>query len=296
MRQGRSTRLERRLVWILGSPRSGSTWLTGLLATLTGGVAIAEPLIGLHLGALASDALDAPSRLFDPSELRLVDNRADDRHYFFGDEFRSAWLPALRQLILTRFAAQLATIADDGKGYILVKEPNGSLAADVLLEATPTSRLLFLLRDGRDVVDSQLDAAKPGAWLAVYGGGEEMSPERRMAYLEERAYRWVANTVATTAAYDALPEPQRLLLRYEDLLSDPRAHLEQTLTWLGVTVPETIESEITERRFDSQPNTGSGRFARAAQPGLWRENLTADEQKILSEIMGETLARFGYET
>jgi hypothetical protein len=29
---------------------------------------------------------------------------------------------------------------------------------------------------------------------------------------------------------------------------------------------------------------------------LWRENLTADEQKVLAEIMGETLARFGYET
>jgi hypothetical protein len=106
----------------------------------------------------------------------------------------------------------------------------------------------------------------------------------------------VATTAATTAAYDALPEQQRLLLRYEDLLSNPRAHLEKTLGWLGVDVPETIDSVITERRFDSQPDTGSGRFARAAQPGLWRENLTADEQKVLAEIMGETLARFGYET
>jgi hypothetical protein len=34
---------------------------------------------------------------------------------------------------------------------------------------------------------------------------------------------------------------------------------------------------------------------RAATPGLWRENLTEDEQRTMDEIMGAKLAELGYE-
>ena len=47
---------------------------------------------------------------------------------------------------------------------LLVKEPNGSQSADVIMRAQPTARLLFLLRDGRDVVDSELASFAVGGW------------------------------------------------------------------------------------------------------------------------------------
>jgi hypothetical protein len=34
---------------------------------------------------------------------------------------------------------------------------------------------------------------------------------------------------------------------------------------------------------------------RAATPGLWRENLTEDEQRTMHEIMGAKLAELGYD-
>src|SRR3954466_15243190 len=42
--------LESRLVWVFGSPRSGSTWLLRLLAEHESVVPVDEPLIGSYLG------------------------------------------------------------------------------------------------------------------------------------------------------------------------------------------------------------------------------------------------------
>ena len=41
--------LESRLVWLFGSPRSGSTWLLQMLGEHPRIVPINEPLIGFHL-------------------------------------------------------------------------------------------------------------------------------------------------------------------------------------------------------------------------------------------------------
>jgi len=57
----------------------------------------------------------------------------------------------------SRFESQVE--APDGvKPTVVVKEP-GSHAAPLLAEPFPAAKLIFLLRDGRDVVDS-----RPGAW------------------------------------------------------------------------------------------------------------------------------------
>src|SRR5688572_16983136 len=58
---GRSFALERRVVWMLGSPRSGSTWLLHLLARLTGASAVDEPLIGAHLATPLGAVSGLPS-------------------------------------------------------------------------------------------------------------------------------------------------------------------------------------------------------------------------------------------
>ena len=44
--------------------------------------------------------------------------------------------------------------------YLIIKEPNGSVGASLMMEALPESRMIFLMRDPRDVVASRLDAVK----------------------------------------------------------------------------------------------------------------------------------------
>ena len=39
---------------------------------------------------------------------------------------------------------------------------------------------------------------------------------------------------------------------------------------------------------------GSGKVTRTASPGKWKENFSEEEQKIMNEIMEETLTKCGY--
>src|SRR3989440_1474607 len=153
------SRLERRLVWIAGSPRTGSTWLAELIADDRRCVRLFEPLIGLHLGVRSTAVAQVPERQL-VEKPRILDLRTDE-HYFFAAQHSESWIPHLRNLILRRFSV---CYAPEAEAYI-VHDPNGSDGADIIMHALPKSRLLFLMRDARDVIDSTLDAYRTGSWL-----------------------------------------------------------------------------------------------------------------------------------
>jgi hypothetical protein len=54
---------------------------------------------------------------------------------------------------------------------------------------------------------------------------------------------------------------------------------------------------VAELSFEAIPaeSRGPGRFARAATPGLWRENLSTEEQRLLMDVIGPKLQQLGYE-
>lgn len=285
------SRLEARLAWIMGSPRSGSTWLQQLMSG-DGVTTWQEPLIGAHLGLLSSGAfaLDPRKALEQP---RASDIRTDDR-YFFSPAHARAWRPALRRLLLARAASQVPAASS----LCVVHEPNGSEGADIIMSALPKSFLVFLLRDGRDVVDSTLDARKKGSWAdTAFGGvGEDVAGSRRTQLLEEEAYRWATRTATVARAFDNHDPARRVRVRYEDLLADTAGELRRIYEVLPIGVPADLDARVERLSFASIPadQRGSGQFHRAASPGLWRTNLSADEQRRCTEIMGPVLSAMGY--
>src|SRR5918996_4473775 len=101
-----------RLVWIFGSSRSGSTWLLRMLASLDEVVPIDDPHLGHHLGVWRPISL-AWGAAEHPPELTTLDRVKHDKDsYFFSDRYRDAWQPALRQLIVDRFDAEVADTRD----------------------------------------------------------------------------------------------------------------------------------------------------------------------------------------
>lgn len=285
--------LEQRLVWIFASPRSGTTWLLNLLGSWDGVATIDEPGIGTHLGVLASDGLGTRASAIPVEKLLVLDARAESPHYFFARRHEDVWRPHLRRLVLERFRAQVGRPT-----LCVVKEPNGSQAAELLLSLLPRSRALSLVRDPRDVLDSQLDAAGQDSWLdRGFGGGREMSAEERVAYLEDGAHRWLQRTLAVESAFARHTPGLSRQVRYEDLLADTAGQLSAVAEWLGLPLrPELIEAAVEKLSFESLPaeQRGPGQFARAASPGLWRENLTPDEQRAIQRVAGAKLAELGY--
>lgn len=292
MRARAADRLERRLVWMVGSPRTGTTWLASMLHEHLGAVTLDEPQIGTHLSLFSPDLLGVPAVGFPEANLLYADWRAGADDYFFSNRYADVWRPALRRLLLERFAAQAP-----GRAPVILKEPNGSQAAPLLGSLLPRSRLLVVWRDGRDVVDSQLDAGRKGAWLDVVGGGQDLEGRQRLDYLGERAVRWVARIRAVRQAYAQHDPVLRLAVTYEQLLAEPEAGLRQIAGWLGAPAVRPVQEVVDAFAFDAldASRRGAGRFARAATPGLWRTSFSRTEQELLNELMGEQLAALGYQ-
>ncbi len=162
----------------------------------------------------------------------------------------------------------------------------------------PRSRQLFLVRDGRDVVDSLMHAYQPGGFLARHQGYSYSTPEERLEGVAWGARLWSVNVDTTLRAIDAHPAELSRTVRYEDLLADNRARITELDAWLGLDRSEAEREEmLAATAFAAVPDKrrGATERNRAANPGLWRENLSEEEQRICNEIMGPRLKRLGYE-
>jgi len=288
---------ENRLAWIFGSSRSGSTWLLKMLSELEGVVPVDDPHLGHHLGVWRPIPL-AWAACEEPPELStLLDIKAEESGYFFAERHREAWQEPLRQLITARFEAQASEVGVEdpaAAAAFVVKEP-GSHVAPFLAELFPQSKVIFLLRDGRDVVDSWLDAYSDGSW-AIPGGAFPVAAEGRIPLIKWLSAVWAYRSRAVKAAYDSRADGARILIRYEDLRGETEQCMRRICEMIGIDaerVPEVVEGH----RFEKLPSDARGRhsFTRQARVGGWRDNLNDAEQKAMHEAMGDALAEFGYE-
>jgi hypothetical protein len=291
--------LESRLVWLFGSPRSGSTWLLQMLGEHPRIVPINEPLIGFHLSPFQAN--DPGYRAEDLDLETFTARRAmgDDPDRFFAESFGDVWVPGLQRLLNERFEAHLARFAQSppDETIIVVKEPNGSQSADVIMRAQPQAQLLFLLRDGRDVVDSTLASLLVGAWgQMAHRNMRGVSESERLDVVTRLAYQWLWQTEVVEIAFAAHRGPKHMV-RYEDLLREPERHVGELFEWLDLPLEQAEVVALVKRfAFENIRGRGPRRFHRSATPGAWRENLRPQEQAALQEVLGAKLRELGYET
>jgi hypothetical protein len=287
-----------RLTWIFGSSRSGSTWLMRMLADMPGVTGIDDPHLGHHLGVWRPIALAWATAAEEPRLKTLAEaqEEAGNESYFFSERYRSAWAPALRDLISARFDAEAGGEGPDtGDRSIVVKEP-GSHVAGLLLSLFPQSRLIFLLRDGRDVIDSWLAAYQPDTW-AIEQGAFPVAPWGRLPLIRWLSSVWVYRMGVVSRAFEQHDPDRRVLIRYENLREDPEEWLRRAIRAAGLAAADERVREIVQRHaYERVPaaERGDAQAIRTATTGGWRENLSGVEQQAMHDVMGETLERFGY--
>jgi hypothetical protein len=188
-------RLDDRFVFVIGSPRSGTTFLAGAIGSLPGFVDLGEV---------------APVKAAVPELAALPRVEAAAR--------------------LRRTLAVARRVGLVGSVRPIEQTPELAHLADVLPLAYPQARTLHIVRDGRDVVCSLLE--KP--WLKAaqasaddaglpYGSHARfwVEPERRAEFeaaSEARRAAWVWRRYVSAARS---AEAQQLELRYEDLAREP---------------------------------------------------------------------------
>ena len=195
--------LEKNIVWVFGSRRSGTTWLAQQLLSYKT-LYMHEPNITSHF--------DFPIKLTGYDFKRRIDERKNIDGYFFSDKFKNTWKYFLRKLILNRIHAQFG----DFTKKIIVKEPSTLLdASDILADCTPNSKKIILLRDGRDIIDSLMDARKPGGWTAKKPGST-ITDEKRLAFITRRSHLWVHQMNVIKRTIDNTSSNLKFLVKYEN--------------------------------------------------------------------------------
>jgi hypothetical protein len=288
-----------RLGWIFGSSRSGSTWLLRMLAGLERVIPIDDPHLGHHLGVWRPIPLAWATAKNPPKLGTLADFKRRKRDYLFSDRYREHWMPQLRELISARFEAQAAEDIAKAGGIedpiVVVKEP-GSHAADTIMELFPDSYLIFLLRDGRDVVDSWLDAYRDGSW-ATEEGAYPIDDAGRPALIRWQSSVWLHRTEVVQQTYARTDPERRVLVRYEELRADPVTELARICETIGIEPAEgQLERIAAANEFSRVPDArkGAGREIRRAKPGGWAAHMSCEEIIAMHEILAEKLDELGY--
>lgn len=278
--------VERRAVWLFGSPRSGSTWLARMLTSLPGLGLMNEPLLGHYLTPFLADLPAFDPDAVDPGVSSIRHVRRDDPGQFFDQGSECVWLPHLRRMINARLGRRLAQVpaSDLRRARLIVKDPNSSEGADLIMRAQPQAALVFLYRDARDVIASELAANVRGAWVSeTFPGAVGLeSRSERLEFVRLAAHKWNARTLAVREAYEAHPGP-RFFLRYSDLRTDPVTVLASLNRSLSFGLPSGSVRSVVER-FDlsAMPEAlvGESRFVRSGRVGGFADSLSEAEQEL----------------
>ena len=197
-------------------------------------------------------------------------------------------------LILNRVNAEVNNL----ENKIIIKEPGGIIGApDILLQSLPSSKMIALLRDGRDVIDSIFDARQQNGFMAKYGD-TPIKSENRDVTIEYLANSWNEYIQKLLDAYNHHPPNLRYMIKYEDLLENTFTELKHLYKFIGISIPEDhIHQLVKNYSFENIPHDkkGGGKFTRTAKPGLWKDHFSEKEIQKMNTILGDTLKKLDYE-
>jgi hypothetical protein len=279
------------LVFIVGCPRSGTTWLQRLLAC--------HPKI----------RTGQETNLFS-DYIGLLLNRF---YYTLNPEFRGGvgmgcylteeeFLKILQSFMFT-LLQPIVKHLNSGE-FFVEKTPDHTKYVREIIMFLPQCRIINVVRDARDVVASLLAASK--SW------GRSWAPST----VDQAAQKWVDTIVAVRDAKKYVPLNQFFEVRYEDLYETPQKILTMCCDFLGLdwdekAVSQAIEANNPKTVTFSNPGTPiplggeiarrSGSivvepkgFIRRACPGNWRSDLSLLEKYRVWRICRKIMAEVGY--
>jgi len=280
-------RVEKNIVWVLGSPRGGTTWVGTQLLSYNTNI-IDEFSISPHIGSLFNTRQGQSSRYIDFKQ-------KDSQFYIFAKQYTEIWSYYLRKLILNRIFAQFP---DATEKITVIKEPDVIGIPDVISKCLPNSKIIFLIRDGRDVIDSSIAARGKEGFMAKKGLKQLHEIDERLNFIKRRSGLWVEMVQNMLNIYEKHSKDKMYKVRYEDILKNPNQITKQFYNFIGIKISEDKINKIVEKyAFENIPEKlrGEGKFYRSASPGKWREHLNEEERDAMNKIMNETLRKLDYQ-
>lgn len=263
-----------RIAWIIGCGRTGSTWLAEMLGDLPKIRRWHEP----YFGRLLRHVYEHPEDL-------------DRRASFFTRRHEQAWLSGIRDLLFRMVRERFPQF---GRHSLVVKEVNTPELYPWLHALFPAGRLILLVRDPYDILDSYLDLQMPGSWNESFG--DPHTPDA-LARIRQTAEHIRSTMTLALDTFEAFPIEQRLKLAYEDLLRDPTPALTACGELIAITVDAQTARDVAQKHsFQNYRQTGPGQFRRQGRSGAWQtsENFGPEVLGIADSVLGPLRRRLGY--
>lgn len=285
--------MQRPIVFVIGAPRSGTTWLQSLLGSDPAVVTPQET--DLFAGFIAP-----LQRWWDGQVGRTDDEQRAMRMKGLPAVIDDAEFHGLLAAMIERVLVRIAAL-DPSAGIIVEKSPSHSRHVELIRSFLPQAGFVHIIRDGRDVASSLESAAR--------GWGSSWASDR----LVRRARTWVQFVNQARVAAEA---PRYAEVRYEALRSGDPEPLRAAFAICGLDVDEAhCEALLAEYSLErmargSTPSPivlggamaqrhgaieePSGFYGQGATGG-WTSTWTSHERLVFDTIAGDLLIELGYE-
>lgn len=265
--------MKRDYVFLLGAPRSGTTWLQIMLAKHPDISTCQET----HLFSSFLSSLQRSWRHHEDDRRGVGLQAAISRKQFVALQ---------RQFALS----VLDSIGDTA--IVLEKTPAHITVLDDICDVLPEARFIHIIRDPRAVAASLAAAGRD--WGRSWASTSAV----------HNARRWVSNVSDGLRLRGGDPE-KYLELRYEDLLDDTPGELAAIFAWLGIAAPEDLCRQVVEEsRIKNLRDGNSGAawdlakepsgFFRKGEPEGWKEDLRHRDVAVVEAIAGALMEDLGY--
>jgi hypothetical protein len=159
------------------------------------------------------------------------------------------------------------------------------------MQAFSQSFMVFLMRDGRDVMKSRFSP------FASQTLAKTKDLEMRRHAIAFYAHFWNFQVDIIQSAYSAHAAERRLLVHYEAIRQHPADLAAMILDRVGMSVSATEFAELIEKTtLENIPadQKGPGKPRQTGIVGGFSEVFSPQEIELMEAIMGPNLQRFGY--
>lgn len=266
--------LDKEFLFVVGAPRSGTTWLHRMLSQHPDVAAMPHELT-----------------LFSSYLAPLAERFAQEsRHRDLGD-----WEQGLPLLFSQQeFDHALARIAEETyarlldrhptASHILDKHPAYALHMPLIDKLLPKSRFLHIVRDGREVAVSMMSAKK----RIGFGAAE----------IAGAAKAWATHVRAAQDMGRELGPDRYLEVTYEDLMERTHEVLSEIFRFAGLPLSGTAIADIAAEHAISKKQVSRGDASLNAlrkTPGaIWRTKLSLVQRWTMDRMVGDLLLKLGY--